>query len=114
MICNFFLVSPKREGLLCTIVKENVQSNDRRKALIDLCRTRWSARHDAYKHFFQSFPYIVEALEVISLGFHLDKYESVRETYPDWDPKSKSDARSFLQAMTSFQFIVTFVTTYQY
>ena len=112
--CLFFHGSPKREGLIEAIVAENEEENDRRKALIDLCRTRWAARHEAYRHFYHSYKYVIEALKVMSAGRHLDKYKIVAEMFANWDPKSKSDAGSLLAGISSFQFIVTFVTVYVY
>ena len=111
-VCWFFLNSPKREGLLQHLVTENVPNKERRKALIDLCKTRWSRRHEAYRYFYQSYHFIVEALEVMAHKLHLDKYETVREMYSDWDPKTKTEAASLLAGITSFSFIVTFVTVY--
>ena len=47
------------------------------------------------------------------IGFrrHLDKYG---DTYADWDPSSRSDAQQILASITSFEFIVVFMTMYQY
>ena len=114
-VCLFFHASPKREGLLEAIVSENEQAgSERRRALIDLCRTRWAARHEAYRHFYQSYCYVIQAFEVISLGLHLDEYESVANMFADWDYKSKNDSGSLLSGIASFQFIITFVTVYLY
>ena len=63
--CNFFLNSPKREGLLSAVVTKGVIETSRRKPLFDLCRTRWAERHDAYRHFYQAYMFIVKALEWI-------------------------------------------------
>ena len=38
--CRFFLNSPKRNGVLEMIVRQNVVDTDKRKALLDLCKTR--------------------------------------------------------------------------
>ena len=112
--CLYFAQSPKRNSLLEEIVQENVPKGTKRKALLDLCRTRWAARHTAYMHFYQCFVFIVEALEVIGYGFHLEKYNAVQELYADWDPKSKNDAQQILEAITSFSFIMVFLMVYQY
>ena len=42
------------------------------KALIDLCKTRWAERQNAYRHFYQCFKFVVTALEVIALSLHQD------------------------------------------
>ena len=111
-VCLFFQNSPKRNGLLEFIYQANNDASNRNKALIDLCRTRWSARHNAYTHMYQSFEYIIQALEIISNGLHLDKYEKVRTTYADWDYKSKKDASGLLHGLADFNFICTFVIVY--
>ena len=46
--CKFFLLSPKRNGLLEKVVAENVADEHKRKVLLDSCRTRWVERHHAY------------------------------------------------------------------
>ena len=113
-VSNFFLISPKRERLLAAIVEANVQTREKRKALIDMCRTRCMRRHEAYQHFFQSYVFIVEALEVIGHKMHFDRYETVRDMFGDWDPKSRSEAVSLVIAITGFPFIITFVTVYMF
>ncbi len=54
---------------------------------------------------------MVEALKMINFKRHLVKYG---DTYADWDPASRSDAQPILASITSFEFIVVFMTTYQY
>ena len=109
--CRFFLYSPKRTGLLQLVVSKNVLDTQKRKPLLDLCKTRWAERQSAYQHFYQSFPFIVDALEVIGYRHHLDMYGDL---YSDWDPKSRSEAQQIVTSITSFGFIVTFMTVYQY
>ena len=109
--CRFFLNSPKRSGLLQLVTSNNVLDTQKRKPLLDLCKTRWAIRQSAYQHFYQSFPFIVDALEVIGYQHHLDKYGDL---YSDWDPKSRSEAQQIVASITSFGFIVTFMTVYQY
>ena len=110
-VCIFFRFSPKRENLLNCIIQQKVIDTVRRKALLDLCRTRWAERHEAYSHFYQSFIYIVAALEVIVYG-HSDVTELEQSASSSWDSSSKSDAQSLLHSITSFDFIITFLTTY--
>jgi len=47
------------------------------------------------------------------IGFkcHLDKYGNA---YADWDTASRSDAQQLLASITKFEFIVVFLTVYQY
>lgn len=110
-VCLFFLSSPKRNGLLTETIMYNTKHDlGRRKALLDLCKTRWAMRHKAYQHFFQSYDYIVESLESIVYG--TSKSEAYSNT--TWNADSKRDALALLNSITSFDFIITFVTTYQY
>ena len=55
--------------------------------------------------------FITEALELIGYKRHLDRYGN---TYADWDTTSRSDAQQSLAAITNFEFIVVFLTTYQH
>ena len=109
--CRYFLNSPKRTGVLEMIVRHNVIDPGKRKPLLDLCKTRWAERHCAYQHFYQAYIFIVEALELIGFHRHVDKYG---DTYADWDATSRSDAQQVLGGITSFEFIVVFLTIYQY
>ena len=78
---------------------------------MDICKTRWAEWHWAYQHFYQAYIFIVEAFELIRFCRHLDKYG---DTYADWDATSCSDAQQVLAGITSFEFIVVFLTIYQY
>ena len=109
--CRFFPNSPKRIGVLELIISQNVIDETRRKPLLDVCRTRWAERQSAYQHFYQAFVFITEALELIGYKQHLDRYGN---TYADWDTTSCSDAQQILAAITNFEFIVVFLTAYQY
>jgi len=42
---------------------------------------------------------------------HLEKYGN---TYADWDTASRGDAQQLLASITSFEFIIVFLTVYQY
>ena len=116
-VCLFFFGSPKREGLLEAIVSKNLAGDGKerkRKALIDLCKTRWAARHDAYRHFYQAYFHIIETFEQIKFGPDPDDDSVASKTFADWDPKSKSEASSLLIGITSFSFLVTFNTVYKF
>ena len=82
-----------------------------RQPLIDVCRTRWAARHDAYSHFYTSFTHIVKALEVIGLRLHLEDYSE--DVTTGWDGKYRTEASGLLSGVVKFEFIVTFLTVYQ-
>jgi hypothetical protein len=110
--CRFFQLSPKRNGLLQLVVQNRLKDHvSQRRAILDLCKTRWAERHIAYQHFYQSFTYIVEALELISFGEHIEDHGVL---YADWDTHSRSDAQQILNSITTFDFIVVFLTIYQY
>ena len=109
---NFFIFSPKREKLLDEVMTSHSHPVGRRKALIDVCRTRWAARHDAYSHFYQAYSWIVTSFEVIAFGAHQDLYSE--DVTLGWEPKYKAEANSLLISITSFEFIVTFLTVYNF
>ncbi|KAK2561865.1 hypothetical protein P5673_015259 [Acropora cervicornis] len=98
-------------GLLELIVTHNIVNETKRKPLLDLCKKRWAERHTAYQHFYQAFVFIVEALEMIGFKRHLSKYGDM---YADWDPANCNEAQQILASITSFKFIVVFMTMYQY
>ena len=79
--------------------------------MLDLCRTRWAERQTAYQHFYQAFVFIVGALEMIGFKRHLPKYS---EMYADWNPANRNEAQQILASISSFEFIVVFMTLYQY
>lgn len=112
--CRFFQLSPKRNGLLEFIVKNKATNVHvtKRKAIIDLCKTRWAQRHSAYQHFYQAYTFIVEALELIGYGQHIEEYEG--DLYSDWDTANRTEAREILSSITRFDFIVVFLIMYQY
>ena len=112
-VCLFFQNSPKRNGLLVNIMETEIQHTGKRKPLIDLCRTRWAERHEAYTHFYNSYLFIVKSLEVIAYGMHREQY-SKDFTDTKWDTKSKREACGLLAAITSFDFIISFMTIYQF
>ena len=95
-VCSFFLNSPKRNELLSEIVTKNAHQENRRKALIDLCKTRWAQRHSAYQDFYQSYIFIVQCFEVISMGLHTKKLSEHFAT-ASWDHDTKGTANSLLR-----------------
>ena len=112
-VCLFFSNSPKRNQLLIEIVEREIKDDCKRAPLIDLCKTRWAARHSAYRHFYCCYKFVVIACEGIGLGLHTDTFS---ENFCDavWDPESKSIATSFVHAHANFEFIVTFLIVYQF
>lgn len=109
----FFKCSPKKECLLVEVAtKGTSHPMGQRKPLVDLCRVRWAARHDAYSHFYSSFIFIVRSLEVIALGLHTNDYRT--DVTSGWIGKCKTEASGILSGIEKFDFIITFVTVYQF
>ena len=94
--CLFFRDSPKRTFFCEDIVSKSVMWTDKRKAILDQCKTRWAIRHIAYSHFYTSYGFTVKALEVIAHGLHR---EEVSELFQDgWDPSSRVRASAIHQS----------------
>ena len=109
--CLFFRDRPKRASLSEKIVSKSVMQTHKRKAILDLCKTRWAMRHTGYSYFCTSYVFIVKALEVIAHGLHR---EEVSELFQDgWDPSSRARASAILNAVCSFNFIITFLVVYK-
>ena len=110
----FFNYSPKREELLRLILTKAIPDADRRRPLLQICETRWAARQDSYRHFYQAFTFIVTSLEVIAHNMHDDLLidTEFHSSKCVWDKTSKSTAASLYHAITSFDFIVTFLVVY--
>ena len=111
--CNFFLNSPKHNQLLIEIVCRNVIDLGKKAPFIDLCKTRWASRHNAYSHFYACFKFLVTALEVIGLGLHTNTL-STDICDASWDSDSKNKSTSLLHAVTDFGFIAAFLILYQF
>ena len=101
-------------GLLQSIISKAIPEASRRKGLIDMCRTRWAARHTAYTHFYQAYPYVIAALENISCGAN---HEMCGDEYQDNTRYRKSkddDAVALLASLATFDFIVSFLVLYEF
>ncbi len=57
----FFKNSPKRQTFLELVLDKKTKS----KKVIDLCRTRWVYRHEAYECFFELFKYLHDVMFAI-------------------------------------------------
>ena len=76
-----------------------------------MCKTRWSKRDVAYERFYLAIPFLAETLEVI-LGTHAD-LDQFRSDFPNgWDAKAKKEASSFLNALTTFEFLIGIISLY--
>ena len=94
----FFRFSPKRTAKLISVIAQSNSSTETKK-LVDLCRTRWVARHSALVVF-----YSFRGAKLISSSVATtDKYNFLKTT----DTSSK--AASLLRSVTDFQFIVAFI-----
>ena len=107
-----FNYSPKREGLLCCIIEHEMPKSVGKKPLIQLCMTRWAQRQKAYQHFYQSYIYIVKALEVIAHGMHSEDHFLKDYCDGSWDTDSRAKASGYLHGITSFQFLINFMIAY--
>ena len=110
-VCLFFLNSPKRNKLLLELVTNGTVEGTKRKPLLELCKTRWAARHEAYQHFYQCYTFLIKSFEVIALNLHLETLSNNFST-ATWDADSKSNANSLLNGIADFEFIVVFLIIY--
>ena len=83
----------------------------KRKALLQLCKTRWAELHKAFQYFYQAYTFIVEALEAIG---HDQRLELQDTMFSDWGTDNCSSAQQILSSITNFEFIVVFLLVYQY
>ena len=93
-IARFFSNSPKRQATLEIWIQDILQGK-KRKSLKEMCRTRWVEHHEAFELFSDLFMPIISCLEAIS-----------QSTSLEWNRDSRSDAESFLLALSQFSFIV--------
>ena len=80
-ITIFFNSSPKRESLLEHIEKSCYNGAEKRKVLVDMCKSRWSERDISYEHFCLTIPFMVEAFEIMN-RIHL-KNNDFNSVYKD-------------------------------
>ena len=70
-----------------------------------------NAIHTSYQHFYQAYSFITEALELIGYKMHMQEYGDL---YSDWDVHNRSEAQQILASITTFDFIIVFMSIYQY
>ena len=92
-LCLFFNYSPKRQQ---QFEKELPVGVSTRTKLVNLCKTRWVARIEAYEVFGDLYPAVVSTLETIS-------------SEPGWSSDTAHKAAGLLTAVTQFSFLVAFV-----
>ena len=98
-VCRLFSNSPKRQLALEKWISQ-ICSEEKRKCLIEMCRTRWVERLEAFDIFSDLFLPIVSCLE-----------EMVNSTQSDWNRETRSDANSYLLALSQFSFVVALHVT---
>ena len=87
-ISRFFNNSPKRQVRLEEWIESTLPEENQKK-LKELCRTRWVERHEAFEVFSDLFLPIFCCFEAI-----------VHSSSSDWNRETRSDAQSFLLAVT--------------
>jgi hypothetical protein len=68
--------------------------------------------HGAYSHFYVAYSWIVKSFEVIAFGAYKDVYS--KDVTSGWEAKYKAEVNSLLNAITNFEFIVVFLTVYNF
>ena len=99
-ISRFFCNSPKRQLALEKWIEE-LLPEEKRSKMKQLCKTRWVERHEAFEVFRELFMPIVCCMEDIASS-HAS----------EWNRESKSDANSFLHAISQFPFVVALVLSH--
>ena len=100
--CMMFVRGSKKMSLLRDVVKENPHFSEHQKPIFDICVTRWVENLNGYNMFLIVYPFIIEALEVMALKLHLEKY-------PEWskfDQESRSRANRVLSSLRNFRFLI--------
>ena len=92
--------------LLQEVVQQNPNYSRQQKVIFNVCITRWVENLDGYNQFLLAYPYIVEALEVISHKLHLEKYPNWRQ----WDTESRRTASALLAGIATFEFCIVWTT----
>ena len=78
-----FVRVSKKMSLLRDVVKKNPHFSENQKPIFDICVTKWVENLDSYNMFLIVYLFTIEALEVMALKLHLEKY-------PEWSKTSIS------------------------
>ena len=77
-----------------------------------MCKTRWSERDVSYEHLYQDLLFIVEELQIINGT--LPSINTFDEIFTKgWGSNSKKEATAYINALTSFEFIVGITSLYR-
>ena len=107
-----FKLSPKKETLLNNTAEIRCLDNDRQQKLIGMFKGWWSERDLGYEHFYLALPLIVEALEIRN-DTHTEMGSFEKKYTQGWDYKTKREATSQLNTVTSFEFIISLIGLYR-
>ena len=99
-IAFFFENSPKRQAALEEKIHETEQPN-RKKHLLDLCRTRWVYRHEALENFSQFYEALVDLLQ------------DIKSSQEGWNRETGTDAAALLEAIIQFDFVMAFIVMWK-
>ena len=94
----FFNYSAKRQVLLEKHIGLCMPESKKKK-LVDLCRTRWVERHEA----FESFSSLIKAL--------VHSFEEIVDPQSNWSSDTTATAKGLMLSITQFDFLITFVVT---
>lgn len=97
-ISRFFSFSPKRQLSLEKWIDSTMPSEEKRRKLKELCRTRWVERHEAFEVLMDLFVPVFSCLEAIVYGIPAE-----------WNIDTRSKAQSFLLSMSQFSFVAALV-----
>ena len=95
---SFFFQHRKRKDKLEEVIQHNFP-DQKRKKLIDLCRTRWVERHNALEVFLKLYPATVQALDDIA----------TRQDSVSWNAESIKNASCLLVSVSKFDFLFSLV-----
>ena len=101
-MCMMFVRGSKKMSLLRDVVKENPHFLEHQRPIFDICFTRWVKNLDGYNMFLIVYPFITEALEVMALKLHLEKYPE----WPKFDQESRSRANRVLVSLRNSCFLI--------
>ena len=92
--------------LLQEVLQQNPNYSRQQKFTFSVRITRQVENLDGYNQFLLAYPYIVEALEVISNILHLEKYPNQHQ----WVTESRRMASALLAGIRKFSFCIVWAT----
>ena len=98
-ICLFFNYSPKRQQELQDHIENLPVGTTSKTKLVNLYKTQWVVRREAFEVFGDMLPALVSTLEVIS-------------TAHSWSAESSKKASALLISITLFQFFMSLEVTW--